>query len=82
MWYVKNMEASRLAMAEKIALVLHEAYYNLQEYHLLSLIKNVIIFSRAHESWGLLEAPDYVAFAKKLQAAGYFHRPELRPKEV
>lgn len=28
------------------------------------------------------EAPDYVAFAKKLQAAGYFHKPGLGPKEV
>ena len=45
-------------------------------------IINRCIFHRAHESWGLPEAPDYVAFAKKLQAAGYFHKPGLGPKEV
>ncbi|KAF9155193.1 hypothetical protein DFQ26_009818 [Actinomortierella ambigua] len=32
----------------------------------------------AHEAWGLTTPPDIVTFSKKMQAAGWFHRPELR----
>ncbi|KAG0230052.1 4-aminobutyrate transaminase [Actinomortierella wolfii] len=33
----------------------------------------------AHEAWNLKTPPDIVTFSKKMQAAGWFHRPELRP---
>ena len=36
--------------------------------------------SRAHESWGLEEPPDYVTFAKKLLSGGYFFRGEETPE--
>ncbi|KAG0330425.1 hypothetical protein BG004_002106 [Podila humilis] len=32
----------------------------------------------AHEAWELTTPPDIVTFSKKFQAAGWFHRPELR----
>jgi len=35
----------------------------------------------AHETWDLPEPPDYVTFAKKFQAAGFFHKAGLRPKQ-
>ncbi|KAI8600511.1 4-aminobutyrate transaminase [Dissophora ornata] len=33
----------------------------------------------AHEAWGLTSPPDIVTFSKKFQAAGWFHRQEVRP---
>ncbi|KAJ9119847.1 hypothetical protein QFC24_005561 [Naganishia onofrii] len=38
----------------------------------------------AHEKWGLSEedAPDFVTFSKKMQAAGYFHKMETRPAQA
>ncbi|KAJ9095818.1 hypothetical protein QFC19_007433 [Naganishia cerealis] len=38
----------------------------------------------AHEKWGLSEedAPDFVTFSKKMQAAGYFHKMETRPPQA
>ncbi|KAF9897080.1 hypothetical protein BX616_006221 [Lobosporangium transversale] len=33
----------------------------------------------AHEAWNLTSPPDIVTFSKKFQAAGWFHRSELRP---
>ncbi|KAK3828182.1 MAG: 4-aminobutyrate aminotransferase-like protein [Benniella sp.] len=33
----------------------------------------------AHEAWNLTTPPDIVTFSKKFQAAGWFHRPEIRP---
>ncbi len=37
----------------------------------------------AHEKWGLTEenAPDFVTFSKKMQAAGFYHRMETRPSQ-
>ncbi|KAG0253947.1 4-aminobutyrate transaminase [Mortierella polycephala] len=32
----------------------------------------------AHEAWNLTSPPDIVTFSKKFQAAGWFHRPEIR----
>ncbi|KAG0030545.1 hypothetical protein BGZ81_002500 [Podila clonocystis] len=32
----------------------------------------------AHDAWGLTSPPDIVTFSKKFQAAGWFHRPEIR----
>ncbi|KAF9142306.1 4-aminobutyrate transaminase [Mortierella sp. GBA39] len=32
----------------------------------------------AHEAWNLTTPPDIVTFSKKFQAAGWYHRPELR----
>ncbi|KAG0051030.1 hypothetical protein BGZ83_004185 [Gryganskiella cystojenkinii] len=32
----------------------------------------------AHEAWNLTTPPDIVTFSKKFQAAGWFHRPEVR----
>ncbi|KAG0285841.1 hypothetical protein BGZ98_005311 [Dissophora globulifera] len=32
-----------------------------------------------HEGWNLTSPPDIVTFSKKFLAAGWFHRPELRP---
>ncbi|KAF9413752.1 hypothetical protein BGZ94_000638 [Podila epigama] len=33
----------------------------------------------AHEDWNLSSPPDIVTFSKKFQAAGWYHRAELRP---
>lgn len=33
----------------------------------------------AHEKWNLEQAPDFVTFSKKAQAAGYYHNVETRP---
>jgi hypothetical protein len=33
----------------------------------------------AHEQWGLQDPPDIVTFSKKLQAAGFYHNPDMRP---
>ncbi|KAL7420598.1 4-aminobutyrate transaminase [Cryptotrichosporon argae] len=35
----------------------------------------------AHEKWGLApgDEPDFVTFSKKMQAAGFYHKPETRP---
>lgn len=37
----------------------------------------------AHEKWGLGadDAPDFVTFSKKMQAAGFFHKLETRPSQ-
>jgi hypothetical protein len=37
----------------------------------------------AHEKWGLdaEDAPDFVTFSKKMQAAGFYHRLETRPSQ-
>jgi len=43
---------------------------------------SVTALCRAHETWDLPEPPDYVTFAKKFQAAGFFHKAGLRPKQV
>ncbi|KAG0201371.1 hypothetical protein BGX28_005796 [Mortierella sp. GBA30] len=32
----------------------------------------------AHEAWNLTTPPDIVTFSKKFQAAGWFHRPDVR----
>lgn len=37
---------------------------------------------RAHEDWGLPEPADIVTFAKRMMAAGYYHRKALTPKQV
>jgi len=37
----------------------------------------------AHEHWGLGEnGPDLVCFSKKMQAAGYYHKPEFAPSQT
>jgi len=37
----------------------------------------------AHEKWGLKaeDAPDFVTFSKKMQAAGFYHKLETRPSQ-
>jgi len=35
----------------------------------------------AHEHWGLDSPPDVVTFSKKMQAAGFYHSMDLRPRE-
>lgn len=35
----------------------------------------------AHEHWNLQDPPDIVSFAKRMQTAGYFLRPGLRPPQ-
>jgi len=35
----------------------------------------------AHEHWDLDTPPDVVTFSKKMQAAGFYHSMELRPRE-
>lgn len=32
----------------------------------------------AHEKWNLDTPPDFVTFSKKMQAAGFYHAPDLR----
>ena len=32
----------------------------------------------AHEQWNLREVPDFVTFAKKMQACGFYHNEDTR----
>lgn len=36
----------------------------------------------AHEYFKLKEAPDVVTFSKKMLTGGFYHKPELRPKNA
>lgn len=37
---------------------------------------------RAHEHWGLDEPPDIVTFSKKMLIGGFYHKPEIRVRQV
>lgn len=35
----------------------------------------------AHDAWDLQDPPDFVTFSKKMQASGFFHKPQTRPPQ-